>query len=120
MASSDLYTILGQSYAMRLSAGNVSGPLTVTGNPLPDACYVLNPSATSVAVTFQQVSVGAPPAGFRFPIDGSPSTVRSVILPPLMLAPMQVQIPQGGFAAFAVAASSGSTTIYFTPSSLQT
>lgn len=120
MPSSDLYTCIGQSYALLLSAANVSGPLTITGSPLPDACYVLNPSATSVAVTFQQVSVIAPPATFRFPINGSPSTVKSVILPPLMTLPMQVQTPQGGFSAFAVAASAGSTTIYFTPSSLQT
>jgi len=105
---------------MRLSAGNVSGPLFVTGNPLPDTCYVLNPSATAVAVTFQQITVGAPPAGFRFPIDGSPSVVKAVILPASMQFPLQFQVPQGGFAAYAVAASQGSTSIYFMPASLQT
>lgn len=120
MPSSDLLTIVGQSYALLMSAGAVSGPLFVTGNPLPDSCYLLNPSATAVAVTFQQITVASPPAGFRFPIQNAPTIVTSVILPALMQTPLQVRTPQGGFSAFGVAASQGATTVYFMPSTIQT
>ena len=121
MASSDLYTVNGQAYAMLVSAGNVTGPLTITGNPLPDACYLLNPSNTSVAVTFQQVTASVPPSGFRFPINGSPSiAIKTVVLPPLMQFPLQFSVPQGGFSLFAVAVSQVTATIYAMPSSLQT
>ena len=121
MASSDLYTINAQAYAMLVSAGNVTGPLTITGNPLPDTCYLLNPSNTSVAVTFQGIGASVPPAGFRFPINNSPSiAVKTVILPPSMQFPLQFSVPNGGFTVFAVAVSQVSATIYVMPANLQT
>lgn len=118
MPTSLLYSALGQSHALAISGGGVNGPVTVTGSPNPDSCYVLNPSSTSVAIAFTKVDA-AVPQNFRFPNPGAASNVPCHILPPLMQTPIQVRVPSGGFRAWGIGVSPVSVTVYIVPSDLQ-
>ena len=118
MAYSKLFTMYGQAYAMLVTTANVTGPLTITGNPLADSCYLLNPSSTSVAVSINQITQTAPPQGFKFPTNNSPSIASCVILPPSMPEPMQVRVPNGGFTVWAIGPGA-SITFFLMPSTIQ-
>lgn len=118
MAYSKLFTMYGQAYAMLVTTAAVQGPLTITGNPLADSVYLLNPSSTAIAVNISQITQTMPPQGFKFPTNNSPSIVSCVILPPSMPEPIQVRVPQGGFNIWAIGPG-GSNTFFIMPATIQ-
>lgn len=92
--------------------------MTVTGADT-QTCAFINSTNTSVAVTTTVLNAQSAPAGFAFPVPGTPSAVPCFILPPLMQMPISVVVPQGGFNVFGIAQSSGSPVIQFTRCELQ-
>ena len=130
MALSIVYKPVGQTAALSVTA-SAHTPVAVTAAPSePGMLFagLLNPAASvSVFVSFQPLSQTGTAAALSaantpvFPIDGTPSAVTGVLLPPLMQQPLVVPVPagNGGFAVTGIGSGAGPTIIYVTPMTAQ-
>ncbi len=119
------YRFTGPTVALACGSTTAHTPVMVSTasgqNDLQNYAAFLNPSSTGavcVILTNGQSSSGAVTA---FPADGTPTSEKTFVLPPLMQFPMVVATPgsAGGFWCSGISNLVGTTTIFVTPCSSQ-
>jgi hypothetical protein len=103
---------LGPTVALSVVATtHAAVPLAVAGNEM--LCYAacLNLGTVAVAVHFSPTGEAA-----ILPVDGTPG---EFILPPLMTAPIVLNIPSPTVQVTAIGATAGPSLIYITPVAIQ-
>ena len=121
------YRFTGATFALGCRSTNAHTPVMVSTasgqNDQQNYAAFLNPASTGVVcviLTSGQSSSGTVTA---FPTDGTPTSEKTFVLPPGMIAPIVVATPgvgpQGGFWCSGISNLVGTTTIFVTPCSSQ-
>jgi len=108
---------IGPTYALSVAAtqhANVS--IVPTGNEQFNYCAFTNIGATDICVAF--TAPGATNPTLVFPVDGTPTTINSFLIPHGMTGATVIAIPNYGNAGFgltAIGSAAGPSIMYVTP-----
>ena len=120
MAESIVHRPAGPTYALSVTnTQHAAVAVTNFSNDVVPYAAFTNPGSVAVCVAVYQLSQtgGAQQPTLVFPVDGTPTTITSFLLPPLMEVPIVLAVPTGndGFSVTAIGAAAGPTIIYVTP-----
>lgn len=122
MAISIAYRPVGPTYALSVTASaHAAVAIVRPARDAPVLCSFFNASTTvDVCIAFQPLSQTGAAQTFSpalvFPVDGTPTTWISMVLPANMTQEMIISVPNGnsGFSLTAIGSAAGPSIIYVT------